>query len=761
MGQRMIGIGLAWMLAVEVASVAAQATGTGVIKGQVVTGADRRPVAAALVRILDQHLSDQTHADGRFLIGRVPTGPRRVLVAAIGYRAAIATVEVPVNDTVAVDVVLSEAVLQLDEIVTTGTTGDQSRRDALSPTSVVSGAALDRQVDGTIAASLRHEPGVAMSGISPATAQPVIRGLGGDRVVVLQDGLRAGDLAATAADHAVSVDPLTAQRIEVVRGPMSLRYGSSALGGVVNVIREDIPASRPDEIHGTLSAQGTSVNRGGAVGGFALAPVGPFAVRMEGTFRKSGDTRTPVGRLVNTDQTAADVAAGLATVGRRGHVGASYRYYHNDYGIPGGFVGGHPTGVDIAMRRHTIRSSAEVHPGRGPWESVKADVGLTFYRHTEFEPSGAVGTLFKQTFLTGTVQTRHRGLLGGTGGALGVSGQYRFIRTGGTLRTPSTADYSVSGFAIEEYGSGPLRLQAGLRYDLAWYELRRTSFITIGTERVATEPRAFGSFSGSLGLLWEVAAGIKVGGSVARAYRTPDFNELYSNGPHLASNAYEVGDPRLDEEAGLGVDAFLRVDRERIHVELAGFSNRLSNYIFPSSRGRAVIGRQGGRPVFQFTNEGARFSGAEGVLSLGLTDRLALEATASYVAASFTTDRAPIPIIDPPDTTFVAASKYPPLIPPLFGNVELRYEQPRYFVGAGVRWAAAQNRLGDFETRTDGHAVGDVHAGVRLLLGGQFHTITLRIDNVANAEYRDHLSRIKEIEPNPGRNVSVLYRLTF
>lgn len=756
-----MGCWLAVGLAVGVMPVAAQDGAAGVIKGVVLTGTDRRPVPAALVRVLDQHLSDQTHADGGFLIARVPAGTRRVLVAAIGYRAALVTVTVPAADTVSIEVVLSEAVLQLDEIVTTGTTGDQSRRDALSPTSVVSGAALDRQVDGTIAASLRHEPGVAMSGISPATAQPVIRGLGGDRVVVLQDGLRAGDLAATAADHAVSVDPLTAQRIEVVRGPMSLRYGSSALGGVVNVIREDIPASRPDEIHGTLSAQGASVNRGGAVGGFASAPLGPLAVRLEGTFRKSGDTRTPVGRLVNTDQTAADVAAGVATVGRQGHVGASYRYYHNDYGIPGGFVGGHPTGVDIAMRRHTIRSSAEVHPGRGPWESVKADVGLTFYRHTEFEPSGAVGTRFKQTFLTGTIQTRHRGLLGGTGGALGVSGQYRFIRTGGTLRTPSTADYSVAGFAIEEYGSGPVRFQAGLRYDLAWYEPRTRSFITIGSDRVATEPRAFGSFSGSVGLLWEFAPGFKVGGSVARAYRTPDFNELYSNGPHLASNSYEVGDPRIGEEAGFGVDGFLRIDRERVRFELAAFSNRLSDYIFPSSRGRALIGRQGGRPLFQFTNEGARFTGAEGVLSLGLTDRLALEATASYVAARFTTDRAPIPVINPPDTSFVPASEYPPLIPPLFGNVELRYEQPRFFVGGGVRWAAAQTRLGDFETRTDGYAVGDLHAGVRLLVGARFHTLTLRIDNVADAEYRDHLSRIKEIEPNPGRNVSLLYRLTF
>jgi iron complex outermembrane recepter protein len=748
-------------LAIATLAGTAGAQAGGTITGTVVTAGDRRPVQAALVRIVGLHLQDYTHADGGFSLQRVPAGRHRVLVTAIGYKAYTADVVVADGATVRVAAELQESVLQLEEIVSTGTLQARTRSEALSPTSAVAGAALDRQLDGTVAATLRHEPGVTMAGISGATSQPVIRGLSGDRVLVLEDGLRAGDLASTSADHAISIDPLTARSIEVVRGPMSLLYGSSALGGVVNVIRDEIPTTVLDEVHGVVSAQGSSVNRGGAVGGHASFGDGPLAFRLEGTARGAGDTRTPVGRLVNTGLTTIDAAGAVSYIGRRGHAGMSYRFHHADYGIPGGFVGGHEEGVDIAMRRHTVRVSAELHPGGRRWESLVATAGLTAYRHTELEPSGEVGTRFRQTFLTSRLVARHRGLLGAASGAVGLTGQFRFIRTGGELRTPSTADVSVAGFAVQEYGDGPLRLQAGLRYDLAHYEPRGSGSISVGGARIPIRPRTFGSVSGSVGALYEVAKGVRLGASVARAYRTPDFNELYSDGPHLAANSYDVGDPSLRAESGLGVDAFVRAESGRVKAEVAAFRNGLSDYVFPSSRGRAVIGRQGGRPLFQYSNEAARFSGVEGMLSLLLAPQLVLDATASYVAARFTSDRAPIPVIEPPDTTFVPASAYPPLTPPLFGTAELRYERPAWFAGGGVRWAAAQRRVGDFETPTDGYVVGGLHAGVRLLVGGQFHTITLRVDNLTDAEYRDHLSRIKDLMPQPGRNVSVLYRVAF
>jgi iron complex outermembrane receptor protein len=233
--------------------------GGGVIRGTVVTAAGQRPIQAALVRLIGEHASDYTHADGAFHLVGVAPGPHRLMVSAIGYKVYTATITMVGSDTITVRAEMTETVLQLEEIITTGTVSARSRSEVVSPTTVVSGASLDRQLDATVAATLRHEPGVASGGIGPATAQPVIRGLSGDRVVVLQDGLRPGDLASMTADHAITIDPLTAKQIEVVRGPMSLLYGSSALGGVVNVIREDVPTSRPDALQiGAPRSEGTS-----------------------------------------------------------------------------------------------------------------------------------------------------------------------------------------------------------------------------------------------------------------------------------------------------------------------------------------------------------------------------------------------------------------------------------------------------------------------------------------------------------------------
>ena len=195
--------------------------------------------------------------------------------------------------------------------------------------------------------------------------------------------------------------------------------------------------------------------------------------------------------------------------------------------------------------------------------------------------------------------------------------------------------------------------------------------------------------------------------------------------------------------------------------EFAIFRNQLDDYVFPSSRGLADFGAEGGRPRFQYTNEDAVFKGAEGDIEISVSRRLVFSATASYVRAEFTSMRDAIPVFSETDTTFVPASKFPPLIPPLNGQVGLRYERRRYFAAADVRWAARQDRVGDFEEPTAGYAVANTSVGVRIDNNGRFHTITLRVDNALDTEYRNHLSRVKEFMPEPGRNLSLLYRVTF
>ncbi len=744
------------------ASGQAGAAARSQITGVVVDSANGKPIVAASVQLLPTHVGDLTHADGRFVLRAIPPGRYTLVVQRIGYRQVNRPVQLAPGATADVRVELSVAAVEMGALVVTGTIGPRAKQDVISPVSTIAAAELDRRAATTVAAMLDSKPGLATTSLGPSTAHPVIRGLSGDRILMLEDGQRPGDMSSTGGDHAVAIEPLTARHIEVVRGPMSLLYGSSALGGVVNVVRDEIPVSLPHDVQGSASVHSATVNRSINGGGYVIGAIGNWALRGEASALNAQDLRTPNGPIEGTDAQTYDLSAGLGYPGKSGHAGGSYRFYANNYGVPGGFVGGHATEVSISMRRHTARLGSELHRDNQLWSSFKFDGGYTNYHHSETEPSGSVGTDFGQHLLQGELQARHsaRGLL--REGAVGMRGQYRDITTGGSLRTPSTYDMTLAGFAIEELGSETLRFQAGLRYDWAHYVPRDTaSFVTAGGTRVPVRVRTFGAVSGSVGGLWTVTPALRLGASTSRAYRTPDFNELYSNGPHLAANSFDVGDPNLKQETGFGIDAFVRVSTERVSAEVAAYRNQLDHYIFPSSRGRAELGTQGGRPRFQYTNENARFVGVEGELDATVTRRLQFEMSGSLVNAVFTSARAPIPVFDGLDTTFVAASKFPPLIPPAQGRVALRIEHPGYFAGSGVKLVARQGRLGDFETVTDGYALVDLTAGLRLTRGGILHTITLRADNILNTEYRDHLSRLKEVMPGAGRNVGLLYRVVF
>lgn len=752
-------------VALVCASASAGAQGTGVVRGTIVEAGTGAPVPAALVRLAERHLTEQTHDDGTFAIHNVPAGAYALTVQRLGYSPLTRRIVVLGGDTLTLRLEIEAAAIRLGPQVVTGTLTTRAGEEVLSPTSVLSEAQLERQLTSTVAGTLQSTPGVSVSGLGAATARPVIRGLGGDRILVLEDGQRPGDLSSLSGDHAVAVDPLSAKQIEVVRGPMSLLYGSSALGGVVNVVREEIPASVPEHVHGVISTQGESALRAGTFGASVQAPLGStLAARVEGTLRATGNTQTPVGPLRNTESRTFGGAAGLGFNTAATHAGMSYRLFGNDYGIPGGFVGGHEEGVDIKMRRHTVRGEAERHFDSERRVTARTTATFTDYAHHEIEDGGEVGTTYRQRVTAVEMLVRHDSVGPLALGAVGVRGQFRDVVTGGSLRTPDTRDLGAAIFAVEEFGHRALRFQLGARYDHARYTPREERTINVGGTLVPVRDRTFGAFSGSAGLLYTFAPGWRLGTSASRAYRTPDFNELYTSGPHLAANAYEVGDPNLKQETGTGLDAFLRINRSAVRAELAVFRNQLDDFITSSSRGRAILSAQG-QPVFQYSNEDAVFTGAEADVEWNLTPTVAVDVTVSHVQARFTNDRAPIPVFSYTgsgfDTTFVEASRYPSFVPPTSGRVELHHDGPRLHGSIGGRFAARQDRTGDFEEPTAGYAIGFGTVGYRFIRGTQFHTITLRVDNLLDAEYREHLSRIKNIMPEPGRNVSLLYRLTY
>ena len=710
----------------------------GEIEGVVRDAESGQPLAGVLVSVLDARPAATTHGDGSFHIAGLAPGMHTLRVERLGYRTR--TLDVSTDETGALLVIeLTASPLDVSGLIVTGALTERSAAEALRPVNVLSGQDLQRRLQGTVAATLSSEPGVAVTSMGPATARPVIRGLSGDRVLMLEDGVRSGDMSSTGSDHATAMDPSSARRIEVVRGPAAILYGSNALGGVVNVIRDEVPSDVPHHPTGAVTLQAQSVT--GAFGGSAhvrTAVTDRIPVRFEIGGRSSGDLRTPIGRLENTGAERWNAGGGVAWVEERGHIGAAFRAFKNDYGIPGGFVGGHEEGVRIEMERMSTRVDGRLEGEWGPFRSLEVDGSHTWYRHLEIEPPNIIGTFFKLQTTSADLLARHEGWGPFTNGAIGTRASVEDFNFAGGLSTPDTRRTTLAGYVFEEIDLDPLRIEAGLRYDWAKADpLQDDPDSDIG----AIRDRTFHAASGSLGLLYALPGGVTAGASVARAFRTPDVNELYSEGPHLAAYAFEVGNPSLDNEVGTGVDVFVRLERDRVSAELTGFRNDISGYIYPAETGDTS---NINLPIYQFRGDDALLTGFEGRLDWSVIGHLTLHGTASYVRGQRDENDTPLP-----------------LIPPLQGRVGLEYEHPAWFVRGETVLAGRQDRVDEFETPTDGHAVLDLSAGLRLTVSGRLHTITVSAENVTDSEYRNHLSRVKEIMPEAGRGLSVTYRVVF
>ncbi len=711
---------------------------SGAVVGTVRDADSSVPLMGTSVRLLELGREGVTHADGSFHIWNVPAGRYTVLAERIGYGSVSRAVEVSRSDTVFVELVMEPTPIELTSVVATGAIGERLREEALRPTEVLSGQRLARNLDVTVAETLEDRPGLASATNGPATARPVIRGLGGDRILLLEDGQRVGDLSATAPDHAVAIEGATARRIEVVRGPATLLYGSNAIGGVVNVIRDEVPVTVPHKVIGSLSVQGQSVNAGGVAGGSVLTSLTDrVAARIEASGRLAGDLRTALGDLENTGIETYNASVGLSVVDDWGHAGAAYRIYDTYYGIPGGFVGAHADGVNVDLRRQSVRGSGEVRGDLGPFERIAYDGTVNHYHHLELESGGIVGTEYGRRMAAGELVGRHEALGPFDQGAAGVRFQWSRASAGGTQDMPATTEYTAAGFFFEELELAPFRLHLGARYDWTTLLPDETGPSSIGVIR----DRRFGSVSASIGGLVRPVDGVAMGVNLARAYRTPGITELYSQGPHLAAYSFEVGTPTLDDEVGLGAEAFLRIGTERAHGELAAFSNRISNYIYPRDTGDVSPTQL---PVYQFTGADALLQGLEGGGEVEVADGVVLDGTFSYVRGTLTDTDEPLPFI-----------------PPLKGSLSARYDRRAFFLSGGVTAAAAQNRTGAFETATDGYVIAEAGAGLRFDTFGNVSLLTLSAENLLDDVYYDHLSRTKVIMPEPGRNVSLLYRLYF
>lgn len=715
-----------------------------------------RPLSDAQVIIPALNRVTTTNEAGSFTFTGLPAGTYHIVTILIGYSTGhgdVTVTEAAAPEPITIVMRAASAVTQLSAVQVTATPIGTDPRDVAQSTTEISGRALARGLSGSVAQSLSREPGISVRNAGPGSSAPVIRGLSGERVLVLQDGERAGDLSATSPDHAVSIDPLIAQRIEVVRGPASLLYGNNALGGVVNVISNDLPTTIPTHVDGYLSAQSESATPGGgAAFGITVPLSSTLAIVGRAQGRSTDDLEVGgPGTLANSYNKTFSGAAGIGFASGSNSGGLLYRGNRFDYGLPSA----HDERVHIEGSRNEANARLELGGSLGFFTSTRLSSTAQWYEHEEIEESGEIGTRFD--LKTQTIDLLGRTRVGAVAGALGGSALFRqYQPTGEEAVTPGADTRSAGLFLYEEIplwsGVDPEsripRIQLGGRYD--YYSIEPK----VGDEKFATaRSRNFNNFSGSVGISYPLTQIVTVAASAARAFRAPTVEELFSNGFHHAAGTYDIGNPDLVSETNQGFDAIVRAQSPRVTGQVSAYYNRVGNFISPNIVGDTAMDHEGELelvPLNKFRQADATLKGAEGRIEGEVARRVVLGVVGDVVRGEFT-DGEPLP--------FMPAARLGGLV---------RLEGSRFSVDADYRHAFAQDRVPEPVGEEDPAAVATGAYDLFNLAGtysfavkGLTHAITLRVDNLFDEEYREATSRLKSFAFGAGRNISLGYRLLF
>jgi iron complex outermembrane recepter protein len=633
--------------------------------------------------------------------------------------------------------------------------------DTFVPVTVVPSEQIVGTPGATLTDSLQGQPGIIGSTFAPGASRPIIRGLDNHRVLVQENGIGSHDVSALSEDHAVPIDPLSIDRIEVVRGPATLRYGSQAIGGVVNAINSRIPEIIPPTGISFATRGGLSSVDDGADGGFKVtAGSGNVAVYADGFKRHSGDYDTPDGRQANTFVDSEGFALGTSFIGKDGYIGIAFSRFNSVYGIPG---------EEALEERPRIDLQQDKVQSRGEWrvrdhgiEAIRFWLGSSWYAHDEVVfPEGGdsseVGSRFKNRQTEGRVEVQHLPVmteLGELRGAVGV--QFGHKRTtavsfeGDGLLDPATTSNTAVFWFEELQLTRRLRLQAATRIEQAALD---------GTGLDGLVPTAFERrfmpISASVGALYDLPGGVVARLTGQYVERAPADAELFSKGVHEATGTFEIGNPFLSEEKAQTVELGFRKAKGPFRFDASAYYTRFNGFIFKSLTGEKcddtldTCGPLGGGTELDqvlYQQRDATFYGVElqGEHDIGRIWRgtWGVDAQYDFVRASFDD----------------AEGGNVPRIPPHRAGAGLYYRDANWFARVGFLHAFDQNRIADNETPTNGYTLLNADLSYTFKLDGQGAvapemTIGLRGENLLDDDVRNHVSFKKDEVLEPGRTI--------
>jgi outer membrane receptor protein involved in Fe transport len=705
------------------------------------------PVPGATVTLVELHRATASDEGGRFRFAGVPRGSLTLSARRIGFAAGAATVVVA-NTSVTVDVVLPSGAQRIEPVNVTATRAPTSPLTAPLSTSVLTGDQVDREGGVSLAHSVSSLSGVRNVSTGQEIGKPMIRGLFGPRILVLADGSRLEDYSWSDEDGP-SIDARIAQRIEVIRGPASVLYGSDALAGVINVVPADVPsASGNDRVrNGAAEAYVGSNNLELGSALMAEGAQAKYGWRVMGTGRFSQNYQTPTGSMPNSSFWAfnGEGAFGFhgdqsSTTIRAAHYGGEFHLLETTGPEPGDPNGGPVRQVSDDR----LQATNEYTVG-----GLRLETKAQYQRHSLAEvsddcvPAPGQTTCVKvkdqQAFglvlNTGTLDVMaHHGGGGPLTGTIGVSGMLQGSSSSGPIfLVPSATINSAAAFAFEQLALGPIDLVAGVRGDS-----RHLSSDAEAQINRAADSRSWSMATGDAGIVYHPASHVAVVANYGIGWRAPTLFDLYANGPNLAEARFEIGDPSLRTERSKNLEGDVRWESDRVHADVAVYQNTVDNFIFITP----TQATQNGLQIFRHVQSDARLTGMDASIEDRVTDRLTLRASHDFVNGDERPSGTPLPLMPPPRTTIGAEL-----------GLGTLGAWSAVSVGSDVEIDQTQTRLNPNDFSTKGYALLNVDASATHTWRGRPVRLNLGVRNMLNTTYRDYLSRFKTFANAPGINV--------
>ncbi len=699
---------------------------TGELRGTVTLGDTGKPVHNVRITIIQLKRSIETGEDGKFEFNDVPPGRYDVTAHLDLVPDVVKSVQVRANHMTTTDFEIQLAAIR-EQITVTTTGKEETAFNSIQSVTIIGSLELARKNPVSLGESLDHELGVAKRSFGPGTARPVIRGFDGDRVLVLQDGQRVGALGFQSGDHAEPVDVLSVDRVEVVKGPATLLYGSSALGGVVNLIA--IHDEPHPGVRGYLTGIGSTNNyQAGGSGGIEFGTRN-WLFWANGGGQRAGDYETPLGRVTNSYTRDGNGSGGFGYYRGRGWFSADYGYDNRRYGIPIDIREEEPEQVYLTPRRHSIQVKGGLRDMESFLSGIQFSAQFNDYKHSEIDlETGEANTTFNNKTYTyrGLFEQNRKGRISGSFGFWGSHRDYK--SSGEEALAPPTTQNAFAAFALETIDLERAALQFGGRIEHNNYKPN------------GLRDRSFTGFSGAVGFRVPLVYNTAFVANYTHSYRAPALEELYNNGPHPGNLTFEIGNPDLKRELSNGIDISLRHSSDRLRAEINYFYYNIKDFVFLAPTGEI----EDGLVVANYAQGTSRFTGAEARLDIGLTRNIWFLSSLDYVSARLTEQGRPLP-----------------RIPPRRGRIGFEAFYKGFRFNPEVIMSDGQNRIFTTETPTAGWASVNLTASYTIARQHLAQIISFNAFNLNDKLYYNHMSFIKDFAPEIGRGVRLVYTIRF